>query len=293
MPIPVTEKPLATAVVLTIIACSVLAGMDSLGKILMDDFSTFQVTWARFTFHALILLVVFSLLGDRRVFHSEMPKIQWLRGLCMVSANTALYLSIQTISLAEGTALMYLSPVFVTLTAGLFLGEKIEGRHLLAVAAGFSGVLFIVKPGFQSFDPAMMLGLVASFTLGMYFLLTRKVAGVDSARTSLFYTSIVGALVLSVVMPFFWQKPDATQWLWLVSMGGLGAIGHFLLIKAYTILPASELSPWLNSQVVAATLFSVFLFHDALGWNFFVGTGLIVGAGVILWLGTRKGPKPA
>ena len=80
----------------------------------------------------------------------------------------------------------------------------------------------------------------------------------------------------------------ALQWLLLISMGAFGAIGHFLLIKAYTLITASELSPWLNAQVVAATLYSVFLFQDVLGWNFFLGTGLIVGAGVLLWWQNRR-----
>lgn len=254
----------------------------------MRDFSTFQVTWARFAFHALILLVIFSLQGQWRAFRTQAPLIQLLRGVCMVSVNTALYVAIQSISLAEATALMYLSPVIVTLLAGVFLGEKITSKHLLAVAAGFVGVLVIVRPGFHSVEPAMMIALFASFMLAIYFLLTRKVAHIDSAKTSLFYTAIVGAVVLTLLSPLWWKTPQTWQWLWLALMGGLGATGHFLFIKAYTLTPAAELSPWLNSQVVAATLFSVFLFHDALAWNFFLGTGLIVGAGMILWWTSRK-----
>ncbi len=142
------------------------------------------------------------------------------------------------------------------------------------------GVLVIIRPSFDSFEPALLLALS--------FLLTRKVAGVDDPRTSLFYTSIVGAVVLSCLIPLWWKTPDAWQWLLLISMGAFGAIGHFLLIKAYTLLPASELSPWLNAQVVAATLFSLLLFQDVLGWNFFVGSGLIVGAGLLLWLHNRR-----
>lgn len=283
-----TEKAFSRAVLLTVIACFVLAGMDSLGKVLMGEYSPLQVTWARFAFHALILVAIFTALQDRRVFRSKMPGTQLLRGLCMVAVNSSLYIAIQTVSLAEATALMYLSPVFVTLLAGFLLGESITQRHIWAVIAGFVGVLVIIRPGFQTFDPAMLFALFASFLLALYFLLTRKVAAVDSLRTSLFYTSIVGAVVLSCVMPWLWNEPTAGDWLLLFCMGALGAIGHFLLIKAYALLPASELSPWLNSQVIAATLFSVFFFQDVLNWTFYLGTGLIVGAGLILWMATRK-----
>ena len=282
------NRPALLAIVLTIIASVILAGMDSLGKVLMREFSTFQVTWARFLFHSIIVSLLFYAQGVRHFAVTRAPKTQLLRGLCMVGINTLLYMAIKTVSLAEATALMYLSPVLVTLLAGVFLGERILPRHLLAVAAGFVGVLVIIRPGFHAFEPALLLAFFASLLLALYFLLTRKVAGVDDPRTSLFYTSIVGAVVLSCLVPLWWKTPDALQWLLLISMGALGAIGHFLLIKAYTLITASELSPWLNAQVVAATLFSVFWFQDVLGWHFFLGTGLIVGAGVLLWWQNRR-----
>ncbi|MEZ5453949.1 MAG: DMT family transporter [Thiothrix sp.] len=281
-------NPALPAILLTIAASSILAGMDSLGKILMRDFATTQVTWARFLFHTLIVSSIFLLQGYRDFISTRAPKTQLLRGLCMVGINFSLYVAIQTVSLAEATALMYLSPVLVTLLAGVFLGEKIMPRHLTAVAAGFAGVLIIIRPGFQAFEPAMLLAFFASLLLALYFLLTRKVAILDNPRTSLFYTSIVGAIGLSCILPLWWQTPTPTQWILLACMGALGACGHFLFIKAYSLLPASELSPWLNSQVVAATVFSVFLFHDVLGWHFFVGTGLITGSGMLLWLHNQR-----
>ncbi len=253
----------------------------------MREFSTVQVTWARFLFHAIIVTLIFLAQGQRDFLLTRAPRTQLLRGMCMVGINTALYFAIQTVSLAEATALMYLAPVLVTLLAGVFLGEKISPRHLMAVAVGFAGVLVIVRPGFRAFEPEMLLAFFASLLLSLYFLLTRKVALIDTPRTSLFYTSIVGAVVLSGIVPYWWKAPDLTQWLLLIAMGALGATGHFLFIKAYTLLSASELSPWLNSQVVAATLFSVFVFQDVLGWNFFLGAGLIVGAGLLLSLHRR------
>ncbi|MGF1548305.1 MAG: DMT family transporter [Thiotrichales bacterium] len=280
--------PTLYAILLTIAASSLLAGMDALGKFLMGEFSTFQVTWARFVFHVAIVATIFVLQGYRDFVKTRAPKAQLARGACMTGINTALYFAIQTVSLAEATALMYLAPVLVTVLAGAWLKEQVTPRHVFAVVTGFCGVLIIIRPGFQAFDPAMLLAFGASVLLALYFLLTRKVSGVDDPRTSLFYTSIVGAVVLSTVVPLTWKSPDPSQWLLLAGMGALGAAGHFLLIKAYSLLPASELSPWLNAQVIAATVFSVVVFRDVLGWNFFVGASLIVGSGLLLRLGRSR-----
>lgn len=277
------------AILLIITGSTILAGMDSLGKVLMQDFHSIQVTWARFTFHTFIVVLVFGWQSGRWKFVvTRAPKIQFLRGLCMLGVNTSLYIAIMTISLAEGTALTYLSPILVTLLAGVFLGERMLFRHVLAVIAGFLGVLIIIRPGFQVFEPAMLLALLAAFSLALYFLLTRKVAGVDGVKTSLFYASVVAALALSCVVPIWWVMPNAWQWLLFLCLGSLGAIGHFLFIKAYTLVSASELSPWLYAQVIAATLFSVFLFQDQLDVYFFMGTGLIISAGILLWFYNRQ-----
>ncbi|MEE9304498.1 MAG: DMT family transporter [Thiotrichaceae bacterium] len=277
------RNPLLIAITLTITAASILAGMDSLGKILMQSFPLAQVAWGRFFFHAVFVIVIFGLQGHRDFLIPKAPKIQLLRGLCILGVTTSLYLSIQSISLAEATAFLYLSPVIITLLSGLFLGEVIRPAHLLSVVLGFIGVVVITKPGFQSFEPRMVFAFLSAFLLALYFLLTSKVAGIDHTRTSLFYTSVVSVVVLTLLLPIWWKTPNHTQWLLLVSMGALGAMGHFLLIKAYSLVPASVLSPYLYAQVIAATIYSLLVFNDELEWNFFVGSGFIIGAGVFLW----------
>jgi len=278
-----TFNPLILAITLVLISGFVLAGMDSLAKELTKTLSVLQVTWARYFFHAIFVTLIFSLQGHRDFLTPKAPIIQILRGFCMVGITASLYYAIQFISLAEATTIMYLSPLLITLLAGVFLGESIGKQHLIAVVLGFIGILFITKPGFQNFNFAMLVALFAAFILALYFLLTSKVKHIDNPRTSLFYSSIIGAIGLSLLLPLGWKNPSLNQFLLLVSMGALGAIGHFLLIKAYSLSPASSLSPYLNSQVIAATLFSIFLFSDVLQWNFFVGTSLILIAGLYLW----------
>lgn len=282
------STPFTKAVWLIIIASTLLAGMDSLAKVLISDFSPLQVTWARFTFHALILFLLFFVQGERKVLRSKAPKIQIVRGLCMAGVSTCLYISLRTVSLAEATAIMYLAPIIVTLLAGTLLGEKVTRIHYLAVAVGFIGVLMIIRPGFDSMELGLVLALISACLLSVYFILTRKVASIDSANTSLLFTAVVGAAVISLAMPWVWTMPSMGQWLALVCMGGLGAMGHFLFIKAYSMQPASELSPWLNAQVIAATAFSVLWFKDDLDIYFLCGTTLIIGAGLILWLTGRN-----
>jgi drug/metabolite transporter (DMT)-like permease len=265
----------------------VLAGMDGLGKWLMQSLPTQQVVWARYFFHTLIVGLVFSLQSGPGFIRPRRPGLQLLRAACLLSVTLCLYFAIRTISLADATAILFFAPVLVTLLAGMLLHERVGVPEWSAVVLGFVGVLFVVRPGFRQFEPAMLLALTGAVCLAFYFVLTRALKGHDSEQTTLFHTTAFGALGLSCLMPLWWHAPSATEWGFLVLMGTMGATGHFLLVKAFHLAAAPLLSPFLNAQLVAAVLLSVIIFNDQLGTGFYIGAVLIVGAGLIVWAHER------
>jgi drug/metabolite transporter (DMT)-like permease len=281
------DPAVVAGILATIAAGFVLAAMDSLGKWLMQTLPTQQVVWARYFFHTLLVGLVFSLQSGPAFIRPNRPVLQLLRAACLLGVTLCLYFAIRTISLADATAILFFAPVLVTLLAGAILHEKVGAPEWLAVGIGFVGVLFVVRPGFRQLDPAMLLALLGALCLAFYFVLTRALKGKDSEQTTLFHTTAFGAVGLSCLMPLWWQAPSLSQWGLLVLMGVMGASGHFLLVKAFHLAQASLLSPFLNAQLVAATLYSMLIFEDRLGSGFFIGATLIVGAGLIVWAHER------
>lgn len=292
---PLLHDPAVVAGILaTIVAGFVLAAMDSLAKWLMQTLPTQQVVWARYFFHTLLVGLVFTLQSGPAFIRPNQPGLQLLRAACLLGVTLCLYFAIRTISLADATAILFFAPVLVTLLAGAILHERVGTPEWLAVGIGFVGVLFVVRPGFRQLEPAMLLALLGALCLAFYFVLTRALKGRDSEQTTLFHTTALGALGLSCLMPLWWQAPSLSQWGFLVLMGVMGASGHFLLVKAFHLAQAPLLSPFLNAQLVAATLYSMLIFNDRLGSGFFIGATLIVSAGLIVWaherlLATRSG----
>lgn len=270
-----------------VLACFILAGMDGLGKWLMQSLPTQQVVWARYFFHTLIVGLVFSYQSGTGFIRPRRPGLQLIRAACLLGVTLSIYFAIRTISLADATAIVFFAPVLVTLLAGVLLHEKVGLPEWLAVVLGFIGVLFVVQPGFRQFEPAMLLAMGGSVCLAFYFVLTRALKGQDSEQTTLFHTTALGAVGLSLLMPLWWVAPSASEWGFLVLMGVMGASGHFLLVKAFHLAEAPLLSPFLNAQLVAAVLVSVIFFDDQLGLGFYFGAVLIVGAGLIVWAHER------
>ena len=201
----------------------------------------------------------------------------------LLVGTVLMYIALSKVPLADATAVQFFSPVLVTVLSVMFLGERIGLPRIAAVLAGFAGVLLITRPGLAGTDPYLLLPLGAAAVFSVYFLLTRTLSGPQDSASTLFNTTAVGAVVLSAAVPFFWQAPTAFEFVLMVAIGTLGAIGHFCIVKGFSFAPASTLSPFLYSQVLFASLYSVFLIGDPLGWQIFVGALILVGSGVFIW----------
>jgi len=152
--------------------------------------------------------------------------------------------------------------LLVGVLAGPLLGEQVRVRHWLALCAGFAGVLLIVRPGGTLDGIGVACALAAGVCYAAYQLLTRALASSEPPLRLLFYTALVGTLLMSPMLPITWdgRLPTPMQALLIASLGVYGAVGHFLLIRAFRESPASRLAPLLYMQLVWAVL---------LGWLIF------------------------
>ncbi|MCP1673089.1 drug/metabolite transporter (DMT)-like permease [Natronocella acetinitrilica] len=279
--VTVNEK-LLLGIAMTMMAGALLASMDALGKHLSQYYPVLQVVWARYFFHAALVLLALSARHGLSFVRTRHPWIQTIRGLMLITVTGLLYLALIRVPLADATAIMFFAPVLVTLLSGIFLSERITPVRVGAVMAGFAGVLLIVRPGFET-DWFMLLPLGAACTLAVYLLLTRTLSGRDPTRTTIFYTTAMGTVALTLMMPLVWQMPGVGHLLLMVIMGALGATGHFLIISAFAHAPASVLSPFLYFQIISAMVISVAVFGDPLTATMLAGTLLLIGGGLAVW----------
>lgn len=280
------------AVLLVVGACLLLAGMDALGKSLMVELHPVQVVWARYSFHTLLVGLYLIAMRQRDFLIPQRPTLQVLRGLCLLAVTFAMYFSIRSVPLADATAIMFFAPVLVTLLAGWLLKEALTPGHWLAAGIGFIGVLLIAQPGFNGVQPLLLLPLVSAIALAFYFLLTRILHNRDRDTVTLFHTTASGTLIMCLLVPFFWAQPGLAGWVSLLLIGALGATGHLMLIHAFRLQNASTLSPWLNTQIVAASLFSLWVFDDPLSTGFLSGALLIILAGLLSWINQQNQGTP-
>lgn len=277
-----SDRPLI-GIAFMALGVSVVPMMDGIAKGLADDYAVLQIVWARFAFHLLWLLPFLLWHGHgRSVLAPRLPALQILRGVFLLGATVCYFSAIALMPIADALALLFISPMVVTLLAPIVLGERVGIWRWSAVVAGFIGALIVVRPGFGVFQTASVLALGAGVLHGCYLLTTRRLAGSTNPMVTLFYTGAIGLLGISLAMPVVWVPPTPVDWSWMVVMGGLAAGGHFLIIKGFERAPAPVVAPVAYAEIVAATAVGWFAFGDfPAAWTW-VGIVVIVTSGLVI-----------
>lgn len=263
--------------------------MNGFAKMLGAEYSTLQVSWARAFGHFVFILAAFLPRQGLAVLRTKRPMIQFGRALMLYISNLCFFFAIVFIPIADAAAISMTAPLVVALLAWPLLGERTNARRLVALAIGFTGVLIVIRPGTELFHWASLFVVASSVCYGMYQLLTRKVAGIDSPETSAIYAPIIGAIGMLLVMPFVWRTPATLLDLGMfMGLGVLGAAGHYFVARALTYAPANLVSPFQYFQLFASVIVGYLFFAalpDAATW---IGAGIIMASGLYIgWTQTR------
>lgn len=179
--------------------------------------------------------------------------------------------------LSQAISLSYAAPLFVTIAAALWLGETVRVRRWLAVAAGFIGVLVILRPG-ASFTPGMLVALAGALLSALVSIQIKQLSKLDAPDTIVFYTYVFWVPLSLVPALLQWTWPNAQVWLWLVATGVMGTLGQLLWTRALQLGEVSALQPISFVQLPIVVLFAWWLFDETLdGWTM-AGAAIVLGA---------------
>jgi drug/metabolite transporter (DMT)-like permease len=219
-----------------------------------------QLVWARFLFGALFTLP-FAWKVDRvTMLRPTHPIHQSARAALLILGTCFFFAALKFLPIADTLSIYFIQPILVTALSPLILKEHVGPHRWACVALGFIGVLIIIRPGFQEFNIGMLLALCAGLCSACYLLLTRSLTGSVNPMVTTFQTSAIGAIALTLAMPFIWTPVNGSQWLMLVGIGFFAIVGHYFITIAYDMGEASLISPLGYLEMVTAVL---------LGWYFF------------------------
>ena len=257
---------------------------------MLRDHALLVVVWARYAGQMVAVTPYARHRLGPDFWRTKHLRVQLVRSLTLVIATLGFFGALRYLPLAEASAISNLTPVFIVLLSPWLIGERPGRARLVAAFVGFAGVLILLRPGSSVLHPAVVLLFVTAISNALYGMLTRKLGG-DSPYTTLFYSALVGTLVLTPFVPFA-IVPSAWSWTsagLFALLGVLAGVGHSMVTRAFLRAPASLLAPFSYVQIVWATLFGFLIFDQLPDGVSFVGMAVIVASGLALaWQERRR-----
>ena len=229
-----------------------------------------------------LLGLVFLVPMLRSLFAVRLPTRVWgmfaARGFFHAFGVMLWFFAMTRIPIAEVTAMNYLAPVYVTLGAALFLGEKLAARRILAVVAALIGAVIILRPGFREVDAGHLAMLVAGVVFGGSYLLAKVLSGQANAAVVVAMLSIIVTVVLAPFAWAVWVTPTWVELGLLFCVAIFATAGHYTMTVAFSMAPVTVTQPVTFLQLVWAALLGVVVFAEPIDVWVVVGGLVILGA---------------
>lgn len=235
---------------------------------------------AQSAFLRYVLGLVFLLPMIRPILAARLTARQFrlfaLRGAAHTVAVILWFFAMARIPLAEVTAMNYLSPVYVSIGAALFMGERLPPRRIVAVLAALLGAMLILRPGLREVTPGHLAMLATAVMFAVGYLLAKQLSGEVSAPVVVGMLSITVTIGLAPFAYAVWVPPTLAQLGWLFLVACFATAGHYTMTLAFAAAPLTVTQPATFLQLVWAVLLGYFAFgEDVDAW-------VIAGGGVIM-----------
>jgi len=273
------------AVLLMCTAVTLFACLDTTAKYLGGHLGvpTSELVWVRFVGQAVLMAVILGPAAIPGLFKTRKLGLQLARSVLMAATTAFNFIAIQYLRLDQTISIAFLAPLVVAALAGPLLGEYVGWRRAIAIVVGFTGVLIVVRPGFVEFHPAFLASLVSMTAYALFMIVTRKLSGVDPPLVTLFYALLAGIVGGAVFAIPEWVWPTSIfECLLLLATGALGGAGHYLLIHAYRLAPASSVSPFLYFQLMSMIALEHVVFGESPDLWSLIGSGVVIASGIYL-----------
>lgn len=220
---------------------------------------------------------------------TKRPGLHLSRGVAGVAAMSCMYYAVTKLPLADVTAIAFTKALFTVVLAVLVLRETVGWRRWSATAAGFAGVLLMVRPGFGTFEPAVGVALLGAFLVATVVTLIKKLSETERPSTIIVYFSTVGALLTLGPALLVWRTPSGEELLILALLTLSGTIAQALGIRGWAVGEASAMAPIGYAQLLFAALFGFVLFSEVPDAWTIAGAAVIVAS--TLYIARRESLK--
>ena len=269
-------------IIFAIIAYFSFSILDAIQKSAVLYYSIFQLMFVKYTF--VLLLSILEARRSKKInfYKTNNFKLQIIRSLLSILESACFVLSFKYLSLANAHSIGALAPIIIVVLSVFILNEKVSIKTWVAIFIGFIGVLIIIRPASDVFSLKSLIPLLAAFFLGLYQIATKKISEYDTPEVSLFYSSLVGIFITSIMAFYFWQPVNINSLIFFLPIGLFFSLGIYFQILALNNAKASIIQPFHYTLIFWAIIFGYFFYDDFPDLYTIIGALIITASGVFV-----------
>jgi drug/metabolite transporter (DMT)-like permease len=273
------------AVLWMVVSCVAFSGLWVLIRLVSQELHPFAVVvWRNFI--GLLWLTPMLLLTPGLLKVERLPG-HVRRAASGVIATFATFYAVANAPLANVLAINYTAPLFATIGAVLFLGERVRWVRSVALAVGFLGMLLVLRPGYTEMTPGLWAAIISALSTAFSLVAIKALTGVDDSRAVAAWSFVLTTPVSLLIALPFWTWPEPHLWPLLVGLGACAAAGQLSLSRAFSLADASAVMPFDFVRFGLITLAGVLLFGERYDMLTIFGGSIILSASITLALRER------
>lgn len=276
------SNPVA-GVLWTILTGFLFVGVTALVKHMGPRLPAAEAAFLRYLIGFLMLIPMFGPVIRARLTRGQMGLFA-ARGLAHSVGVALWFFAMARIPIADVTAMGYLSPIYVTIGAALFLGEKLAFRRILAVVAALIGAVIILRPGFREIGPGHYVMLLAALVFAVSYLLGKRLTDETNPEVVVVLLSLAVSVGLAPAAFINWITPTWGEIGILSAVAVVATAGHYTMAKAFKVAPLTVTQPVTFLQLVWAVTMGAMFFGEPADIWVIVGGGLIMGSVIFITL---------
>ena len=274
-----------------ILSCIAFASMWVMIRFASHDVHAFVIVFFRNLFGTLVLVPM--MLRNKGLMRISRLKANLRRATSGFIATTGTFYAVSHAPLATALSINYTAPLFATVGAVLFLGEKIHARRVAALIIGFAGMLIVVRPGALPMTPGVLAAMLSAVSTAFSIIAIRQLVASDDSRSVAAWTFILMTPPSLVLAVLYWTPPPLALWPLLFVIGCVAAVGQLAMNRAFALAEASAVLPYDFVRFGLVTIFGITIFDERLDAMTILGGVVIFGATVYLAVRERQVARAA
>ena len=274
-----------------ILSCIAFASMWVMIRFASHDVHAFVIVFFRNLFGTLVLVPM--MLRNKGLMRIGRLRANLRRATSGFIATTGTFYAVSHAPLATALSINYTAPLFATVGAVLFLGEKIQARRVAALIIGFAGMLIVVRPGALPMTPGVLAAMLSAVSTSISIIAIRQWVASDDSRSVAAWTFILMTPPSLVLAVLYWTPPPLALWPLLFVIGCVAAVGQLAMNRAFALAEASAVLPYDFVRFGLVTIFGIAIFDERLDAMTILGGIVIFGATVYLAVRERQVARAA